>query len=233
VVTGGGSDVGRAIVDHDDVAYISFTGSGEVGWGIAASAPRKRVALELGNNTPIIVEADSDWETAARKISVAAFSHAGQSCISAQRAYVHDDVVDDFSAVLAEHVADLRVGDPLDPDTDVSALISERDRDRVKAWIDEAVAGGAGIVVGGEIRARLLQPTVLRDVTPDMKVCRDEVFGPVLGIQAYARFEEALRLADDSKYGLQAGIFTSDIGKALQAARALHYGGVTINEVPT
>ncbi|HWC12128.1 MAG TPA: aldehyde dehydrogenase family protein [Acidimicrobiales bacterium] len=233
VVTGGGGVVGNALVDHPDVAYISFTGSGQVGWGIAERASRTKVALELGNNSPVIIEADGDWDRAARTIAVAGFSHAGQSCVSTQRVYVHDDVADDFCAALAKLAGELRLGDPLDETTDVSALITADDRDRVKEWIDEAVAGGAHVLTGGEVRDGLLAPTVLRDVQPDMRVCRDEVFGPVVAVQPYRDLDEALRLADDSRYGLQAGIFTARIDTAMRAAGCLHYGTVLVNEVPT
>ncbi|MGH9225803.1 MAG: aldehyde dehydrogenase family protein [Acidimicrobiales bacterium] len=233
VVTGPGGSVGSALVEHDDVAYLSFTGSGEVGWELRAKAGRKKVALELGNNSPVIIEADGDWDKAAHTISVAGFSHAGQSCVSTQRVYVHADVVDDFCATLGKLVDGLVVGDPMDEATDVSALITTADRDRVKAWIEEAVGGGAEVVVGGEIHDGLLRPTVLRNVRPDMRVCRDEVFGPVVAVQSYADVDEALRLADDSRYGLQAGIFTSSLPTALAAARRLHYGAVLVNEVPT
>jgi acyl-CoA reductase-like NAD-dependent aldehyde dehydrogenase len=166
-------------------------------------------------------------------ISVAGFAHAGQSCVSTQRVYVHEDVADDFCATLAKLVGDLRVGDPLDDDTDVSTLITTDDRDRVKGWIDEAVAGGARLLTGGEVRDGLLVPTVLRDVQPDMRVCRDEVFGPVVAVQSYRDLDEALRLADDTRYGLQAGIFTARLDTALRAARELRYGTVLVNEVPT
>jgi acyl-CoA reductase-like NAD-dependent aldehyde dehydrogenase len=233
VVTGSGSTIGNALVEHPDVAYISFTGSAEVGWGIAAKAPRKRVRLELGNNAPVIVEPDADWDKAARAISVGGFSHAGQSCISVQRVYVHDDITDRFCDALAKLVGELVVGDPLDDRTDVSSLISTGDRDRVKSWIDEAVAGGAEILTGGDVRGGLLAPTVLRGVTPDMKVCRDEVFGPVVGVQTYRALDDALALANDTRYGLQAGIYTASLATALRAARELDFGGVLVNEVPT
>ena len=233
VVTGGGSTAGAALVEHPDVAYISFTGSGEVGWELKVKAGRKKVALELGNNSPVIVDADGDWDRAARTISVAGFSHAGQSCVSTQRVYVHASVVDDFCATLGKLVADLVVGDPMDEATDVSALISEGDRDRVSSWIHEAVSTGAEVVAGGEVRDGMLEPTVLRNVTPDMRVCRDEVFGPVVAVQSFDDLDEALRLADDSRYGLQAGIFTGSVPAALRAVRELHYGTVLVNEVPT
>ncbi|MDQ6927451.1 MAG: aldehyde dehydrogenase family protein [Actinomycetota bacterium] len=233
VVTGGGSTVGNALVDNPDVAYISFTGSSEVGWDIKARAPRKKVVLELGNNSPVVIDADGDWERAARTISVAGFAHAGQSCVSTQRVYVHADVANDFCQTLTTLVRDLVLGDPMHDDTDVSALITTDDRDRVKEWIDEAVRAGAEILTGGDIRAGILAPTLLRNVTPDMRVCRDEVFGPVVAVQTVADFDEGLRLADDTRYGLQAGVFTARIGAAIEAARGLNFGTVLINEVPT
>ncbi|MDQ6725499.1 MAG: aldehyde dehydrogenase family protein [Actinomycetota bacterium] len=233
VITGGGAEVGNALVEHPDIAYVSFTGSSEVGWGIAAKTSRKKVALELGNSSPVVIDADGGWETAARSIATAGFSHAGQSCVSVQRIYVHADVAEPFTDLLTELVSDLVVGDPLDEATDVSALISEGERDRVKAWIDEATAAGASVRTGGELEDGVLRPTVLAGVTPDMKVCRDEVFGPVVAVQACDGFDEALRLADDTRYGLQAGVFTAGLASAMRAARALHFGAVLINEVPT
>jgi acyl-CoA reductase-like NAD-dependent aldehyde dehydrogenase len=234
VVTGGGGTVGNALVDHPDISLITFTGSPDVGWGIRGRAPRKKVGLELGNNAPLIIEPSADVETAAKKVSVAGFSHAGQSCISTQRIYVHESVRERFLDALVPLVEGLVVGDPLDERTDVSALISNSERDRVQLWVDEAVAGGAEILAGGKVREDgMLAPTVLGGVTPDMKVCADEVFGPVVGVATYRSLDEALRLANDSRYGLQAAIFTSDLGDAMRAARALDYGGVLVNEVPT
>ncbi len=233
VITGGGGEVGNALVEHPDVAYVTFTGSSEVGWGIAAKAGRKKVALELGNNSPVIVEADGDWAKAARTIAIAGFAHAGQSCVSVQRIYVATSIAEQFTRSLAELVDDLVVGDPLDEATDVSALISTDERDRVVAWIDEAVTQGAQVVAGGTVRDGILRPTVLIDMTADMKVSRDEVFGPVVAVQAYESLDEALRLADDTRYGLQAGIFTSSLASALRAARELRFGTVLVNEVPT
>jgi acyl-CoA reductase-like NAD-dependent aldehyde dehydrogenase len=234
VVTGGGGTVGNAIVDHPDVALITFTGSPDVGWGIKSRAPRKKVGLELGNNAPLIIEPSADVEIAAQKVSVAGFSHAGQSCISTQRIYVHESVRERFLDALVPLVEGLVVGDPLDEKTDVSALISKGERDRVQSWIDDAVAAGAEILAGGKVREDgALAPTVLGDVTPGMRVCADEVFGPVVGVAAYADLDDALRLANDSRYGLQAAIFTANLADALTAARTLDYGGVLVNEVPT
>ena len=233
VVTGGGGEVGNALVEHPDVAYITFTGSSEVGWGIAAKAGPKKVALELGNNSPVILEADGDWDRAARTIATAGFAHAGQSCVSVQRVYVAAEVAGDFTATLTKLVDDLVVGDPLDEATDVSALISESERDRVKAWIDEAVSQGATVATGGDVEHGVLRPTVLTGVDAGMRVSRDEVFGPVVAVQSYTTLDEALRLADDTRYGLQAGIFTASLASALRAARELRFGTVLVNEVPT
>jgi acyl-CoA reductase-like NAD-dependent aldehyde dehydrogenase len=234
VVTGGGGTVGNAIVDHPDIALITFTGSPEVGWAIRARAARKKVGLELGNNAPLIIEPSADVETAAKKVSVAGFSHAGQSCISTQRIYVHESVRERFLDALVPLVDGLVVGDPLEESTDVSALISAGERDRVQSWVDEAVAAGAEVLAGGKVREDgVLAPTVLGEVTPDMKVCANEVFGPVVGIATYTVLDDALRLANDSRYGLQAAIFTADLSDALKAARTLDYGGVLVNEVPT
>ena len=221
------------MVTHDDVAMITFTGSPGVGWSIRAAAPRKKVSLELGNNAPVVVEPDGDWAGAARKIAVAGYSFAGQSCISVQRVYVHSSIHDAFVAELVAAVDGLEVGDPSADDTDVSALITPGDTERVLDWIGHAVAEGATVAIGGTVTDEILAPTVLTGVLPDMEVCRTEVFGPVVGVAAYDDFAEALRLANDSRYGLQAAVFTSDIGKALQAARTLEFGGVMVNEVPT
>jgi acyl-CoA reductase-like NAD-dependent aldehyde dehydrogenase len=234
VVTGSGSTVGNAIVDHPDIAMITFTGSPEVGWGIRGRAARKKVGLELGNNAPVIIEADSDWPSAAAKIKVAGFSHAGQSCISTQRILAEDAIHDEFIDRLVKEVSSLAVGDPLDEGTDMSALISAKDRDRVKEWIDEAVAAGATLVLGGEIDdAGVLAPTILDGVTPDMKVWSDEVFGPVVACAAYGDLDEALRLANDTRYGLHAAIYTNNVGNAIKAVQTLDFGGVLVNEVPT
>jgi acyl-CoA reductase-like NAD-dependent aldehyde dehydrogenase len=235
VVPGPGSEVGDAIVGHELTGALSFTGSAEVGWGIASRVPHKKVNLELGSNAPLIVHSDGDWELAADKASLHAFSHAGQSCISIQRVLVHEDVADAFVERLVAGVEALRVGDPLDPRTDVGPLISSGDRDRVKDWIDEAVGAGAELLTGGELvdGGRCLAPTLLGSPPREAKVWREEIFGPVATIDRYAEFGEALRLANDSKFGLQAGVFTRDLGRGLEAARTLEFGGVLVNEVPT
>ena len=233
VVTCPGSVADR-LVTHDDVAMITFTGSPEVGWGIRARGARKRVSLELGNNAPVVVEADADLELAATKIVAGGFAFSGQTCISVQRVYVHSSVHDELLDLVTGKVEQLVVGDPADDATVVSALIASKETKRVKEWIDEAVAAGARLVVGGDLTPdEVLKPTVLDNVTADMKVCSDEVFGPMIGVASYDDYEDALARANDTRYGLQAAVFTKDLAKALRAADVLDFGGVLINEMPS
>ena len=235
VVTGSGSDVGDAIVKHELTRALTFTGSAKVGWGIRAEAAHKKVNLELGSTAPLLVHEDGDWETAADKAKLHAYSHAGQSCISVQRIIVHEAVAEDFTKRLVANVEQLVVGDPMDEATDVGPLISGNDRDRVKEWIDEAASNGAEVLTGGELvdEDRCLAPTVIRGPERSDKVWCEEIFGPVATINTFSGFEEGLMMANDAKFGLQAGVFTRDVGRALEAGRTLEFGGVLINEVPT
>ena len=235
VIPGHGKSVGNAIVEHELTKAITFTGSAPVGWGIRSKVPHKKVNLELGSNAPLIVNDDGDWETAADKARIHAFSHAGQSCISIQRILVHEDIAEGFIQRLKTNVESLKVGDPMDPDTDVGPLITRGDRDRVKEWVDEAVASGAELVTGGGLvdEDRCLAPTLLRHPSREAKVWCEEIFGPVATIDTFSDFDEALKMANDSKFGLQAGVFTRDIGRGLKAGNTLEFGGVLINEVPT
>jgi acyl-CoA reductase-like NAD-dependent aldehyde dehydrogenase len=235
VIPGPGKEVGNAIVEHELTRALTFTGSAGVGWGIRSKVPHKKVNLELGSNAPLIVNADGDWETAADKAKLHAFSHAGQSCISIQRILLHEEIADAFTERLVANTEELRVGDPLDSETDVGPLITPGDRDRVKQWIDEAVAAGATLLTGGELvdEGRCLAPTLLGAPPREAKVWCEEIFGPVATVDRFTDFGEALAMANDSKFGLQAGVFTRDVGRGLQAANTLEFGGVLINEVPT
>lgn len=233
VVVGPSSEIGDVIVGDERVKLISFTGSSAVGWGIRERAPRKRVGLELGNATPVIVEADADVEDAAARCAANAFSFAGQSCISVQRIYVHRDVYDDFKARFVPKVEALRLGDPADEDTDVGPLISRDERDRVLSWIEQARAGGATVLTGGALQDELLRPTVVEQPAADAHLSCDEAFGPVCTLQPYDTLDEAIAAANATRYGLQAGIFTASIRSALRASSALEFGGVTVNEAPT
>jgi acyl-CoA reductase-like NAD-dependent aldehyde dehydrogenase len=235
VVPGPGSEVGNAIVEHELTAALSFTGSAQVGWDIRSRVPHKKVNLELGSNAPLIVNDDGDWEAAADKAQIHAFSHAGQSCISIQRILLHEDIADAFKQRLIAKMESLKVGNPFDSETDVGPLITPGDRDRVKEWIDEAVSLGAELLTGGELvdEGRCLAPTLLGSPPKEAKVWCEEIFGPVATVDTFSSFDEALAMANDSKFGLQAGVFTRDIGRGLEAGRRLEFGGVLINEVPT
>ncbi len=238
VLVGPASEIGDVLVEDERVRAITFTGSGDVGWKLAERAPRKRVKLELGNATPVIVEPDADLEDVATRLAANAFSFAGQSCISVQRVYVQRAVHDELVSRFVPKVEALVVGDPADEATDVGPLIDRDARERVLAWIDEARAAGAEILTGGELTevgdvAELLRPTVIANAAPDLKVSCEEVFGPVCTVTAYDTLDEAIELANGTRYGLQAGIFTRDLKVALEAASRLEFGGVTVNEAPT
>jgi acyl-CoA reductase-like NAD-dependent aldehyde dehydrogenase len=233
VVVGSGGTVGNALVDHPDVALVSFTGSSDVGWEIRRRAPRKQVALELGNATPVIVEADADLEHAADRLAASGYTHAGQSCISVQRVYVQRRVHDRFLDLFRRRVEALVVGDPLEERTDVGPVIDRASRERILEWLAEAGARGAEMVCGGRVKGGLLQPTIVAGMTPDMRISCREVFGPVVGVASYEDIDEAIELANSTPFGLQAGIFTSRVDRALAWARRLHFGGVVVNETPT
>jgi acyl-CoA reductase-like NAD-dependent aldehyde dehydrogenase len=235
VVCGPGSEVGNAIVEDDRIGAITFTGSAPVGWDIRSKAPHKKVNLELGSTAPLIVNEDGDWETAADKAKLHAYSHAGQSCISVQRILLHESIADQFTERFVKNVESLVTGDPMDENTDVGPVISPDDRDRVKEWIDEAAAQGGEILTGGELvdEDRCIAPTVIKGEPKDCHTWKDEIFGPVATIHTFKSFDEALEMANDSRYGLQAGVFTRDVGNAKKAGETLEFGGVLINEVPT
>jgi acyl-CoA reductase-like NAD-dependent aldehyde dehydrogenase len=233
VVCGEAAEIGDVLVDDPRVTLITFTGSAAVGWRIRERAPRKRVNLELGNATPVIVAADADLDDAATRLAANAFSFAGQSCISVQRIYVEREAYDAFLERFLPRVEALVVGDPADEATDVGPLISEGDRDRILSWIAEATAAGARMLTGGKLDGDLLGPTVVVDAPADAKVSCEEVFGPLCTVTPYDTLEQALALANGTRYGLQAGVFTRDLQTALRAARELDFGGVTVNEAPT
>jgi acyl-CoA reductase-like NAD-dependent aldehyde dehydrogenase len=233
VLVGPSAEIGDVLVEDERVRLITFTGSAEVGWKIRERAARKKVNLELGNATPVVVEADAELEQAATKLAANAFAFAGQSCISVQRIYVQRSAYEDFIGRFVPKVEALHVGDPADEDTDVGPVIDEDARERIVSWIEEAKAGGATVLTGGEVADGLLRPTVLADVTPEMKVSCLEVFGPLCTVSAYDSVDEAFALANGTEYGLQAGIFTGSVHTAFAAANELEFGGVTVNEAPT
>jgi acyl-CoA reductase-like NAD-dependent aldehyde dehydrogenase len=233
VLVGPASEIGDVLVGDERVRAITFTGSSDVGWKLRERAARKKVTLELGNATPVIVHGDAELEEAAAKLAANAFSFAGQSCISVQRIYVQKWVYEDFVARFVPTVEDLVVGDPADEETDVGPVIDSDARERILAWIDEARESGATLLTGGKVEGDVISPTVIANASLDLKVCREEVFGPVCVVNSYETLEEALKLANGTRYGLQAGIFTADIRVAMRAAQELEFGGVTVNEAPT
>jgi acyl-CoA reductase-like NAD-dependent aldehyde dehydrogenase len=232
VLPGNGSEIGGVLTEDERVRMITFTGSSEVGWGIRQRAFRKKVALELGNASPVLVEADADLELASSKVATHAFSFAGQTCVSVQRVYVRREVFDDFVATLLPKVDALKAGDPSEDEIDVGPVIDRSNHDRVLEWIDEAKAGGATVLSGGVEENGVIRPTVLTDVTPEMNVCRLEVFGPVCSLIPYDSLDEAFELANSTEYGLQSAIFTRSIEPAIKATGALEFGSVMINEAP-
>jgi acyl-CoA reductase-like NAD-dependent aldehyde dehydrogenase len=230
IVHGEGRVVGEALVRDPIPAKITFTGSPPVGQHIMAVAGLKRVTLELGNNSGTIVEPDADLDKAVPRCVASAFANSGQVCISLQRLYVHEQVAREFIDRFVKATAALKVGNPVDKDCDVGPLISTGAAEKAEAWIKEAVAEGARCLIGGRREGRVLWPTVLVDTRPDMKVMCEEAFAPLVSIVTYRDFDEALRLLNDSPFGLQAGIYTQDIRKALTAAHKVDVGGMMIND---
>jgi acyl-CoA reductase-like NAD-dependent aldehyde dehydrogenase len=233
VVVGPASEIGDVLVEDERVTLITFTGSGDVGWKLREQAARKRVNLELGNATPVIVEADANLEEVAGSMAQHAFSYAGQSCISVQRIYVQRQSFEPFLERFVPLVEALRLGDPGDEETDVGPVIDDDARQRILSWIDEARSAGADIRTGGELDGELIRPTVIANAAPELKVSCEEVFGPVCTVTAYDSLKEAIELANGTRYGLQAGVFTNDLRTALRTASELEFGGVTVNEAPT
>ncbi|MGG0716855.1 aldehyde dehydrogenase family protein [Robertmurraya massiliosenegalensis] len=233
VVTGRGSTVGDVIVKDDRVKMITFTGSPEVGKQIREKAGLKRVTLELGSNSAVIVDENTDLKEIVPRIVAGAFAFQGQVCISVQRIYVHETIYDTFVEQFIEQAKKLKVGNPLDEQTDISAMISRGDQKRILEWIESATKTGAKLALGGSGEDGLLHPTVLLDVHPEEKISCEEAFAPVVHINRVSSFDEAISLVNHSKFGLQAGVFTSDVGRAFKAAKELHVGGVMINDFPT
>ncbi|MCY4063494.1 MAG: aldehyde dehydrogenase family protein [Chloroflexi bacterium] len=215
------------------VAMISFTGSGAVGWILKSKAGHKKVTLELGGNAGVIVHNDADLEDAAGQAAAGAFANAGQNCISVQRLLIQRDVFEDFTDLFVEQVGALKVGDPRDPDVDIGPMISLRDAERAEAWVEEARKAGASILVGGERVGTLFPPTVMTETAPDMRVNCEEVFAPVVTISPYESWDDAVALINDGPYGLQAGVFTSDIKRVMDAWDRVEVGGLHINAVST
>lgn len=233
VVSGSGRVVGDAFVSDPRIAMITFTGSPAVGIALRGRAGLKRVTLELGSNSAVIVDRGTDLTKLVPRCVFGAFSNSGQVCISLQRIYVHEEIYDAFVERFVSETGRLQVGDPLDPRTDVSAMISPEEVGRAAGWIEEAVRSGARIAAGGTADDRVLRPTVLLDAASDQKVSCQELFAPVVLINKIASVEEGVAAVNDSRFGLQAGVYTNDLPTAMAAAAKLEVGGVIINDIPT
>jgi acyl-CoA reductase-like NAD-dependent aldehyde dehydrogenase len=220
------------LLADERVRMISFTGSAEVGWRLRERAARKMVTLELGGNAPVVVDESADVPYSVERTATAAFSYAGQVCISAQRILLHERIADEWTEQFVERARNLHTGDPLDEQTELSVMINEEAARRAEGWVQEAVNAGARLLCGGTRRGALLEATVLTDVHSEMRVCSEEVFAPVATIQTFTDFAGALAEANNTRYGLQAGVFTRDMAHAFLALRLLEYGGVMINDAP-
>ena len=223
----------ESVYMDERVKMISFTGSAEVGWNIKAKAHKKFVTLELGGNAPVIVDESADFERSLRQTTMGAFTYAGQVCISVQRVFIHDKIFDRWTERFVENAKNLKVGNPLDEQTELSAMIDEKAAEKAQSWVTEAAANGAEILCGNTRDRAMLDATVLTNTNAEMRVASEEIFAPVALVERFSDFREAVDLANNTKYGLQAGVFTNDLRNMRYASDNLEYGGVIVNDVPT
>ena len=215
------------------IKMISFTGSAEIGWQIKQKAHKKAVALELGGSAPVIVDASADFEKSLAQTTIGAFAYAGQVCISVQRVYVHEKLFDEWTGRFIENAVNLRKGNPLDEATELSVMISADAAKKAQSRINEAEANGAKILCGNKLNGATLDATVITNTTPEMRVVAEEIFAPVAVVEKFGEFAEAVERANQTKYGLQAGVFTNDLANSNYAQENLEYGGIIINDAPT
>ncbi|MGR3179659.1 MAG: aldehyde dehydrogenase family protein [Candidatus Anammoxibacter sp.] len=227
------SDLGEEMVKDDRFKMASFTGSPKVGWHLKSISSKKKIALELGGNAGCIIDKDTDLPYAAGRCCYGGYAFSGQTCISLQRLYVHENVYDEFLPKFINCVEGLKVGDPIDESTEFGPMIKLKEAERAENWINEAVNSGAKILTGGKRKGTILEPTVLGDTSADMKVNCSEVFGPIVTVTKCSSFADGVERVNDSVYGLQAGIFTKDIGNIFLAYKELDVGGVVVNDAPT
>jgi acyl-CoA reductase-like NAD-dependent aldehyde dehydrogenase len=233
VIVGSGGTVGEWMVEDERLAMITFTGSPPIGREIKSRSGLKKVTLELGSNSAVIIDEEADLNLALPRCVMGAFAYSGQICISVQRICIHQRIYDKFLKLFIEATKKLKIGDPLDPETDIGPMISEGEAKRCENWVDEAVKEGAKVLIGGKREGVIYHPTIIADVKPQMKVMAQEVFAPVVCVVPFDNFDNAIEMVNDSIYGLQAGIFTKDVDKAFQAVKKIKVGGVIINDVPT
>jgi glyceraldehyde-3-phosphate dehydrogenase (NADP+) len=222
-----------SVLNDDRVAMISFTGSAAVGWDLKQKIGKKALALELGGNAPVIVDGSADIGNSLSRTVTGAFAYAGQVCISVQRVYIHAQVFDEWTAAFVDQVKALKKGDPLVESTQLSVMIDEAAAKRAESWINEAVDNGARLLCGGTRDGAMLDAAILTGTHPEMRVVAEEVFAPVVVVEKFTDFTEAVNMANSSKYGLQAGVFTQNLANMTYAAENLEYGGVIVNDVPT
>lgn len=232
LVVGSGGTVGEWLITDPRVDKITFTGSPEIGKHILAVAGIKKVTLELGNTSPVVVAPDADLDFVAKRCAVGAFYNSGQVCISVQRIYSEKKVYEPFSEKFVKATEAMVVGDPLDERVDVGPMIDSKEVDRIEGWVKEAQGSGAKVLTGGKREGTVYYPTVLANVERDMKVVAEETFGPVASVISSDDFESALKQANDSKFGLQVGVFTNDINRVFKAVKRLNFGGVIVNDTP-
>jgi len=230
VLTGRGEVLGPVLAADPTVRVITFTGGKEAGEQLARAAGAKRLLMELGSNCPNIVCSDADLEFAAKNLVSAAYSFQGQNCLHAQRILVQNDIYEQFKTLFLDFASRLKMGDPRSPSTNIGPMITENAAKRVEEWVNEARKTGAHILMGGNRSAQFFEPTLLENAPPDAKVSCKEIFGPVSVLIKFSKLEEAVRLSNDTDYGLQAGIFTHKLDNAIYATRALRFGTVMINE---
>ena len=227
-------ELGDRLVTDERFKLLTFTGSSPVGWAMKARAGKKKVLLELGGNAGVIIDASANLAYAAQRVVTGGFAYAGQSCISVQRVFVHDDIYDAFAELLVAKLGTLVVGDPLDPATDIGPMIDVGEVDRVEAWVNEAVVQGARVLTGGaRVSRSIYAPTILEQVPEASKVCAQEVFAPVIGLYRFTDFNDAMAAVNRSTFGLQAGVFTNDLLHMLAAYDVIEAGGIIVNDVPT
>ena len=226
-------ELGDRLVADDRFKVLTFTGSPAVGWDMKARAGKKRVVLELGGNAGAVVDRTADLDWAVRRITIGAFAYSGQSCISVQRIFVHDDVFDTFVERFIAAASILQVGDPLDPTTDLGPMVDEKAALRTQAWVDEAVAMGGRVLLGGKANGTFFAPTILADTPVEARVCSQEAFAPLVVLFRFSDFDDAVRRVNASQYGLQVGVFTNDLANAFTAFDELEVGGVILNDIPT
>lgn len=227
------NEIAEQIVVDPRMRILSFTGSPRVGWYLKSKVPKKKVILELGGNAAAIVEQDADIEKVAKRLALGAFSNAGQICISVQRVYINSKIYSEFREAFIEQTVKIKVGDPLDPATVVGPMINSEEAERAMRWIEEARSAGAKILMGGQKDGNIIEPTVLENVPASANLYFEEAFAPAALLESYSSFEEAIRKVNNTKFGLQAGVFTNDAGKIFRAFEEIEVGGVIINDYPT